>query len=275
MRSVPRPITCAESQTLAGAPTRRLRFPRPAAPMRRLARPFLSACALLAGALAATAAPAAAQSACAAGSLASYLALGTTGCAITGAGGLGARFGGFGTTVSAPASAPQAVTLTPFTLDVGGGLTAYGFDVNYGGTVVSAGTNFNYAIFTTGTALVGSVAGSLVGTPTGSVTNDGGQIFGVLATGVGPNAFRSCSRVSGTLTCTGPAQQLYVGGTAPLDVSWLTGAFSESSGGTARLDTFRVGLIVGPAQVVPEPGTYALVGAGLLAVAGMARRRRA
>jgi hypothetical protein len=51
----------------------------------------------------------------------------------------------------------------------------------------------------------------------------------------------------------------------------LGASLSNVQGG---LDTFSVARLNGPASVVPEPSTYALLGAGLAGVLGVARRRR-
>jgi hypothetical protein len=141
--------------------------------------------------------------------------------------------------------------------------SASGFSLTYNGTVLSI-TNISYSEASkalSGTLAVGGVSkytGSLLTSSTASVSEAFNASLGTgyLSTG---NLYLTSAAATAMLSAFGMS-------TSALYVGIVTGV---------NFGTFAADVTGAAAAAVPEPGTYALMGLGLVGIASVVRRRRA
>lgn len=244
--------------------------------------------AVLAGFAATPLRPARAQVAppvCVAGSVAAYQTAYTgTGCSIATGGGWAFLFSSFGPSITFDPALRESTILTPFAEVRAGGRTLVGFSyVVMNGGATSDGHPLGVTLLVPFTFVLPPgvlVAGARVDNLTGSITSVPpaglayyGQSVQFTPDILGSPFGQDCRS---DLGCLPGIEQLV--GTPTAAVSGITLSYSAATsalGGTATLTGGRFGLLLaGTPTVVPEPGTWALVGAGLVALAGAAASRR-
>ena len=207
---------------------------------------------------------------CGNGSLASYIALGASGCTI----GTNTLFG-FQTvsgTTGATAVATSALAITPF-----GSTTSFGFSA---GTTQTAAANVLLESIFTYRVSGNSYTGSSIALAGSSETGDGAvtDIQNYCAGGTfGPNGVTGCAALTGALVTLDGIQQTdsaSFGGVSLLSITddfTLDGGLDGSASGGSFTDQFTARSV----SAVPEPFGFSLMslGLGLVLALGALRRK--